>query len=97
MQHDSPHYPDDAREGCGLGAPDGGTGPSGSVRSEPLPGLPAWITRDLIHETIRVWQPFYKVPLSWHDAVAMLKRVAALSRVARSRGTTSRDNMPSRA
>jgi hypothetical protein len=54
---------------------------------ESLTGLPGWITRDLIHETIRVWQPFYKVKLTWDDAVAMLKNVAALSHVAFGRGT----------
>jgi hypothetical protein len=86
MQHDSAHHLDDADKVCDLGKSDGDIGPSDSIRSAPLPGLPAWITPDLIHDTIRVWQPFYKVTLTWEDAVAMLKNVAALSRVAFVRG-----------
>ncbi|MCA9243660.1 MAG: hypothetical protein KDA32_06900 [Phycisphaerales bacterium] len=42
------------------------------------PGLPAWITPELIAETIRVWQPYYAAPLSAVDAVEILVNTAIL-------------------
>jgi hypothetical protein len=42
------------------------------------PGTPDWISMDLVHETVRVWQPYYPTPLSMDDAVAILRRVGHL-------------------
>ncbi len=39
------------------------------------PGTPSWVTMELIQETIRVWQPLYKTPLSLDDAVTILGNV----------------------
>jgi hypothetical protein len=37
------------------------------------PGAPAWITVELIEETIRVWQPYYADTLSVSEALEILK------------------------
>jgi hypothetical protein len=42
------------------------------------PGSPSWVTSDLIAETIRVWQPYYRVPLTSQDAVEMIMSVGQL-------------------
>jgi hypothetical protein len=42
------------------------------------PGAPCWITTELIEATIRVWQPFYKNPLTRADALEILQRVGHL-------------------
>jgi hypothetical protein len=42
------------------------------------PGAPAWVTRELIERTIRVWQPYYKAILSSEDALAMILNVGRL-------------------
>ena len=41
-------------------------------------GLPAWITADLIAETLRVWQPYYSEPLTAKDAIGILLNVGNL-------------------
>ena len=41
-------------------------------------GLPAWITADLIAETLRVWQPYYAQPLTPEDAIGILLNVGNL-------------------
>ena len=47
---------------------------TGSCRpgSSSVPGLPQWVTDDWIDETIRVWQPYYKDPLTINDAVEII-------------------------
>ena len=40
--------------------------------------LPAWITADLIAETLRVWQPYYAPPLTPEDAIGILLNVGNL-------------------
>jgi hypothetical protein len=42
------------------------------------PGTPAWITADLIQQTLTVWQPYYKSSLSVEDAVTMILGVGQL-------------------
>lgn len=42
------------------------------------PGTPAWITPELVRETIRVWQPFYTTPLTLDDAVNILDSAGRL-------------------
>jgi hypothetical protein len=42
------------------------------------PGTPEWITLALVHETVRVWQPFYSAPISLDEAVTILRRVGQL-------------------
>jgi hypothetical protein len=44
-------------------------------------GTPAWVTPELIDQTIRVWQPYYREPLKPEDALAMILGVAELHRV----------------
>jgi hypothetical protein len=39
---------------------------------------PAWITQELIADTIRIGQPYYTQPLTESDAVAMLRSVGNL-------------------
>jgi len=41
-------------------------------------GSPAWITAELIRETIRVWQPYYSASVTPEDAVTILMRVGEL-------------------
>lgn len=41
-------------------------------------GLPAWITDELIAETLHVWQPSYDKQLTEDDAIEILLGVAAL-------------------
>ena len=41
-------------------------------------GLPAWITVDLIAETLHVWQPYYAQPLTPEDAIGILLNVGGL-------------------
>ena len=36
------------------------------------PGLPGWVTADLLALTREVWQPYYAEPLTVEDAVGML-------------------------
>ena len=36
------------------------------------PGLPGWVTADLLALTLEVWQPHYADPLTVEDAAAML-------------------------
>lgn len=51
---------------------------SGSKGSDVPPGTPAWITRDLVAQTLKVWQPYYKEPLSTQDAVTIVLNVGKL-------------------
>lgn len=42
---------------------------------------PDWITRELVEETLRIWQPFYKEPLIPNDALEILSGVGRLLEV----------------
>jgi len=42
------------------------------------PGTPAWITPQLLAETIRTWQPYYEKPLTPEEAVAIIKSAGRL-------------------
>jgi hypothetical protein len=42
----------------------------------PSSGTPAWITADLINDTIDTWQPFYDRELTADDALEILQNVA---------------------
>jgi hypothetical protein len=51
-------------------------------KADTLPtGTPEWVTPALVHDTIRVWQPFYKNPLTLEDAVIILSSVGRLFRI----------------
>lgn len=41
-------------------------------------GTPDWITRELIAETIRVWQPYYADVITPEEAVTMIQNVGRL-------------------
>ncbi len=45
------------------------------------PEAPAWVTESLIAMTIKVWQPYYKNPLSRGDVIRMITSVGQLFRV----------------
>jgi hypothetical protein len=36
------------------------------------PTHPAWVTEELIRTTLKVWQPFYKTPLTRDDAITII-------------------------
>jgi len=42
------------------------------------PGVPSWITVDLIVDTIQTWQPHYRGVLTAMDAVEILMNTARL-------------------
>ena len=42
------------------------------------PGLPKWITAELIADTLLVWQPYYKEKLTTADAVEIMMNVSRL-------------------
>jgi hypothetical protein len=41
-------------------------------------GLPAWVTAEYIDETIRVWQPYSKTPLTPADAIEIIMNMSRL-------------------
>lgn len=41
---------------------------------------PDWITVELVEHTLRVWQPYYRDPLSVEDAIGIIRRTASLLR-----------------
>jgi hypothetical protein len=41
-------------------------------------GSPAWISAELIEETLRVCQPYYANPLTIEDAIDMMQAVGQL-------------------
>ncbi len=43
--------------------------------------LPAWITPELVRQTRKTWQPYYKEELSEQDAVTILLGVGRLLEV----------------
>lgn len=49
-----------------------------AARGTRPPGLPAWITPELVERTIAVWQPYYSFTLSVDDAVEILRNCASL-------------------
>jgi len=42
------------------------------------PGTPAWITAELIEQTLEVWQPHYEYVLTSQDAVTMIQTVGQM-------------------
>jgi hypothetical protein len=52
--------------------------PTNGQASGVPPGAPAWVTADLIAETIRVWQPGYNEPITADEALGILLRVGQL-------------------
>jgi hypothetical protein len=42
------------------------------------PGSPAWVTAELIQQTIIVWQPYYANPLTIEDAVDIMQAAGRL-------------------
>ncbi|MBA4030438.1 MAG: hypothetical protein C0478_06045 [Planctomyces sp.] len=55
------------------------------------PEAPAWVTESLIAMTFKVWQPYYKNPLSRGDVIRMIISVGQLFRVvAQGRGYQGR-------
>jgi hypothetical protein len=55
---------------------DEGRGQCGDVAARAA--VPAWITPELIEETIRVWQPYYATRLAPEDAVIMIRDMGRL-------------------
>ena len=53
--------------------------PAARTRAEALPpGTPPWVTMKLIRETIEVWSPLYKSPISVDEAVTILRGIGQL-------------------
>lgn len=46
-----------------------------------LANAPTWVTTELVEHTIRVWQPYYSVPLTPNEAVEIIGNVSRLLRV----------------
>ena len=45
----------------------------------PVPaGAPAWVTPELLNQTLRVWQPYYQHTLTAADALEMMLNVGQL-------------------
>ena len=44
-------------------------------------GAPAWISAELIEETLRVWQPYYANPLTVEDALDIMQAAGQLVEV----------------
>ena len=49
-----------------------------SIDEREMQGLPAWISSELIEDTLRVWQPYYEHCLTIDDAVQILLGVDRL-------------------
>jgi hypothetical protein len=65
--------------------------PAISKTPELPPGTPAWITPQLVAQTIRVWQPYYADMISTDEAIKMVQSVGQLFSVLReSRETVCR-------
>ena len=39
---------------------------------------PAWVTKQLVEQTLRVWQPYYAQPLTIEDAIDIMQAAAGL-------------------
>lgn len=53
-----------------------------AARANPVPdGAPAWVTLELLEQTIRVWQPYYSDPLTPETALAIIQSVGRLIEV----------------
>lgn len=58
------------------------TTPATDVSMSAVPsGAPIWVTRELIEDTIRVWQPYYEPPLTADDALAIIQSASQLFQV----------------
>ena len=55
-----------------------------SIDERQMQGLPAWISSELIEDTIRVWQPYYDHRLTIDDAIQILIGVDRLLEVLQS-------------
>ena len=44
----------------------------------PPAGAPAWVTPELLAQTIDTWQPYYQFSLTTHDALEILLNVTEL-------------------
>ena len=45
---------------------------------EPPPGSPAWVTSELLRDTIETWRPYYPEQLTVTDALDILLAVSRL-------------------
>lgn len=48
------------------------------TRFELFAGKPAWITHELLDETLKTWQPYYKEKLSPQDAFEILQNMGRM-------------------
>lgn len=69
--------------------------PRSHDEDRPVPfGSPPWVTATEISDTIRVWQPSYRVPLTPDDALGVLLGVDALLEVLLSQRESSSEGTP---
>lgn len=52
--------------------------PEGPGTTRPSGAVPSWVTDELVEQTIRVWQPYYAIPLTREDAIEMIQEVGRL-------------------
>lgn len=58
------------------------TSPPTDVSTTAVPsGASIWVTRELIEDTIRVWQPYYEPRLTAEDALAIIQSASQLFQV----------------
>jgi hypothetical protein len=41
-------------------------------------GAPVWMTKEIVEQTLRVWQPYYAHPLTVTDAIDIMQAAAGL-------------------
>jgi hypothetical protein len=54
------------------------TNSASEPRIELPPGAPAWVSVEMVEQTLRVWQPRYETPLTTEDAVEILMGASGL-------------------
>lgn len=42
------------------------------------PATPAWITPELVEQTLNTWQPYYQEPLTIDDAIGMIRNAGLM-------------------
>lgn len=42
------------------------------------PATPAWVTPELVEQTLKTWQPYYQEPLTIDDTIVMIRNVGLM-------------------
>ena len=46
---------------------------------KPPPGIPKWVTPELLADTLEIWQPYYREPLTVADSLGIILCVSKLA------------------